>query len=125
MALDPEMKPHTLSVFAPSEGADSGSGVAVTTHPGSASTVLGMVEPLTAAVAYTDYALECQRPLRVFADVDKEDAFPVGAVFSWASSAGGTKWGRVLAPPIVYDAEPTTSHIVVLAEIWSPVGTDV
>jgi hypothetical protein len=117
-------KPHSLSVYAPTEGADSGNGVAVTTHPGAATVVSGMVEPITSAVAYTEYALECQRPLRVFADVDKESIFPVGSVFSWASSSGGTKWGRVVAPPIVYDAEPRTSHIVVLAEIWSPVGTD-
>jgi hypothetical protein len=48
--------------------------------------------------------------------------FPYGAVFSWVA-ANGTKWGRVIAPVIVHDAEPITSHIVVLAEVWSPAGT--
>jgi hypothetical protein len=116
-------KPHSISAYAPIEGSDTGDGVEVTSWDETPVSVSGMVEPITAAVAYTDYALECQRPLRLFADVNQESAFPVGAVFSWSASAG-TKWGRVVAPPIVYDAEPSTSHIVVLADRWAPVGTE-
>lgn len=116
-------KPHSISVYAPIEGEDTGEGVEVTSWEEPPSTLPGMVEPITSAVAYTDYALECQRPLRLFADVDKESLFPVGSVFSWTGLAG-TKWGRVVAPPIVYDAIARVSHIVVLAEVWSPIGTE-
>ena len=56
-------------------------------------------------------------------DLDKESLFPIGSVFSWTGLAG-TKWGRVVSPPIVYDAIARVSHIVVLAEAWSPIGTE-
>lgn len=121
MALDPDMRPHTITAYAPTEGSDNGAGVEAIQWQTEPVTVLGMVESITAALAYTDYALVCERPLRVFADVDKESAFPLGTVFSWEATIG-TKWGRVVAPVIAYDAERETSHIVVLAEVWSPKG---
>lgn len=112
-------KPHTFSVYAPIEGDDSGDGVEVTTWDDTAATVQGMIEPISADVAYREFAVEVRRPMRLFADADEADTFPIGTKVHCASRS---EWVRVVAPPLVYDAIPEISHIEVLCERCRPDG---
>ncbi len=112
-------KPHSFSVYSPIEGDDTGDGVEVTTWSGDPTTVLGMIEPISAQVAYQDYALEIRRPLRLFADAEAAASFPKGALVHCASRS---EWAKVSAPAIVLDAIARISHCVVICEQCSPTG---
>jgi hypothetical protein len=116
------LKPHTFSVYLPSaESTDTSNRIEVTEWEAPV-TVLGMIEPISADTVYRDYALETLRPLRLFADVEQAGNFPLGALVHCASRS---QWGRVVAPAVVYDAEPITSHIVVICEQYTPTGTPI
>ena len=113
------LKPHTFAVYASSaETTDDHNRIEVSDWEAPV-TVLGMIEPISADVVFRDYALETTRPLRLFADADQVGNFPVGALVHCASRS---QWARVVAPAFMYDAEPTTSHIVVVCEQFTPTG---
>jgi len=112
-------KPHSFTVSPPVEGNDYGEGVEVTTHQKPGKALRGMIQPISSDVAYQEWAIETTRAVRVFAEIADKDSFPVGAVIHCCSR---NQWLKVIAPPLVEDAEPITAHIVVPCEESRPKG---
>lgn len=103
-------RPNTVSVEAASENFSGG--VASIANFAAAASVRCQVTPLATDVAFNTFSVETTAPILILANVADAAKFTVSSKVTYAGSVY-----RVVANPRVWNAEPRTSCIEVIADL--------
>lgn len=110
MAL--QLKPHSVTVVEADEQPDAFGTVSQTGYEGGVARRV-QVTPMPSGVAFERFGLEAERPHLLLDDPDGEPLYRVGNRVLL-----GARVFQVARPPMLWDAEPTTSCVeVALVEV--------